>query len=327
MSLPKNPFQNYDSIVVSGCVARDQLMSTKSTFNNNLNTNFIFNVTFQANQMETRFGGNATNLAYGFTFFTQKPISILASVGKDGADFIDFFKSKNIFTDGIFADNDLYTATANCLTDADGSQVWGFYHGASVKSVEIDFKKYVSPKALVILGADDDIVFIMRQKQCKENKVDYVYDCGMMLADRVDVNDLKDGILNSKFLVINEYELELIKKKVMLTKRDILKAGVVLIITKGAEGVQYLTEFSDIFVPSYPTKCIDPVGAGDSWRGGFFGSLIQGRSIIESLVWGNVLASFCVESIGGCGYTPTEKQLTDRFYKVKELYECQSNFY
>ena len=316
----QNYNSKYTSIAVSGCIARDQLMVTSSCFAKNIDIKEVFNVTFPVKQMEDRLGGNATNLSYGLSFFANKPIRILGSVGYDGQDFIQFFESKNILTDSIFIDNKLRTAVATCLTDhnpdSQNSQIWSFYFGATTNSIKIDFDKYIDTQTLVILAADDDTTFVKRQQQCQDHKIDYVYDCGMMLTDRVDPNKLKQGILGSKFVVVNEYEMKLIEQKLNLNIDQILSAGICIIITKGSNGVEYKSVLEKYFVPSYPTKCVDPVGAGDSWRGGFFGSLVAGKSVLESLIWGNVIASFCVENIGGCAYKPSQKQMQQRFNEI-----------
>ena len=56
-------------------------------------------------------------------------------------------------------------------------------------------------------------------------------------------------------------------------------------------------------VPAFPTdKVVDPTGAGDSFAGGVMGYLSKNgtdeASLRQSLVYGAVMGSFCVEEFG-----------------------------
>lgn len=75
-----------------------------------------------------------------------------------------------------------------------------------------------------------------------------------------------------------------------------------VIIKKGEHGVIMLTEDTFFSLPAYPLETVfDPTGAGDSFGGGFLGSLSRGgetseEAIRRSVVYGSVVASFAVES-------------------------------
>jgi sugar/nucleoside kinase (ribokinase family) len=57
-------------------------------------------------------------------------------------------------------------------------------------------------------------------------------------------------------------------------------------------------------VPAYPLEhVVDPTGAGDCFAGGMFGSLARSGvsekgALRRAIVYGSVLASFCVEDFG-----------------------------
>ena len=75
-----------------------------------------------------------------------------------------------------------------------------------------------------------------------------------------------------------------------------------VVIKKGEHGVIMLTGDSFFSLPAYPLETVfDPTGAGDSFGGGFLGSLSRGEEMGEdairrSVVYGSVVASFAVES-------------------------------
>lgn len=77
-----------------------------------------------------------------------------------------------------------------------------------------------------------------------------------------------------------------------------------LVVKQGESGASLFSRGrAPFFVPAFPVKSVvDPTGAGDSFAGGFVGSLSTKRfdynSAKEGVVSGCLLASFCVEGFG-----------------------------
>lgn len=109
-------------------------------------------------------------------------------------------------------------------------------------------------------------------------------------------------------LLINDAEARQLSDESNLVKaaRKIRAMGPrILIIKKGEHGALLFTEDGDIFsAPAYPLEDIfDPTGAGDTFMGGFVGSLArEGEVTTESLkravIYGSAMASFTVERFG-----------------------------
>ena len=79
---------------------------------------------------------------------------------------------------------------------------------------------------------------------------------------------------------------------------------------------------SGVFVsPAYPLeKVCDPTGAGDTFAGGFLGSLSRARRCNENafrkaLVYGSIMASFAVESYDIKGLARLNRRLVERRYR------------
>lgn len=51
-------------------------------------------------------------------------------------------------------------------------------------------------------------------------------------------------------------------------------------------------------IPAYPSKMVDPTGAGDVFAGGFLAGLEKTSSPVQAVMYGNVSASFAVEGSG-----------------------------
>jgi sugar/nucleoside kinase (ribokinase family) len=74
-----------------------------------------------------------------------------------------------------------------------------------------------------------------------------------------------------------------------------------LVIKKGEHGVLMFSEEGSFAAPAYPLEEVfDPTGAGDTFAGGFMGSLAaagaEGEAALRrAVIMGSTLASFCVE--------------------------------
>jgi sugar/nucleoside kinase (ribokinase family) len=120
-------------------------------------------------------------------------------------------------------------------------------------------------------------------------------DALVALLDRVDV------------LSINDAEAMLLsgERNVVTAARRILDMGPKTLLVKRGEYGALQFSADDVFaVPAYPLEhVVDPTGAGDCFAGGMFGSLAESgsfdrKALRRAIVYGSVLASFCVEDFG-----------------------------
>jgi sugar/nucleoside kinase (ribokinase family) len=105
-------------------------------------------------------------------------------------------------------------------------------------------------------------------------------------------------------LVINDAEARLLAGELntVVAARRLLALGLkFLVIKRGEYGAALFAAGRYFAVPAYPVeRPVDPTGAGDSFAGGFMGHLASrgattGRALREAMIYGSVLASFCVE--------------------------------
>ncbi len=50
--------------------------------------------------------------------------------------------------------------------------------------------------------------------------------------------------------------------------------------------------------PAFPVKVVDPTGAGDAMRAGWYAALRSGRGMEEALRWGQAAAAVAVQHSG-----------------------------
>ena len=93
-----------------------------------------------------------------------------------------------------------------------------------------------------------------------------------------------------------------------------------VIIKKGDQGSEIFNTTESFNIPAFPVESvIDPTGAGDCFAGGLAGYLstqeqIDFDSLKKSMIFGTLVASYCVESFGVNGvqnldFSQIEKRL------------------
>ncbi len=130
-------------------------------------------------------------------------------------------------------------------------------------------------------------------------------------------------------LVINDAEARLLAGEIntVVAARRLLGLGLrFLVIKRGEYGAALFAGRHYFAVPAYPVeKPVDPTGAGDSFAGGFMGHLARAgkteeRDLREAMIYGSVLASFCVEDFSlGRLASVTQSAIEDRFLELKEF--------
>ena len=100
--------------------------------------------------------------------------------------------------------------------------------------------------------------------------------------------------------------------KALAGERNLIRAGRrllemgprLVLVKKGEHGSFLFSKRLRFALPAYPTGNVrDTTGAGDSFAGGFLGSLsrsrrLDGRALRRAVAYGTVVASFTVESLG-----------------------------
>ncbi|HEY0261505.1 MAG TPA: PfkB family carbohydrate kinase [Chitinophagales bacterium] len=140
------------------------------------------------------------------------------------------------------------------------------------------------------------------------------------------LDNLKKVLTRVDVLSVNDAEARQLANELSLVKaaKKIMTMGPkFLIIKKGEHGALLFHEDQVFFAPALPLEEVfDPTGAGDTFAGGFCGYLDKTRNISfdnmkRAIIYGSVMASFCVEKFG----TERLKELTkqDIEQRVKEF--------
>ncbi len=142
-------------------------------------------------------------------------------------------------------------------------------------------------------------------------------------------DSLRETLALVDCLIINDAEARELSDEPNLVKaaRIIRDMGPdSLIIKKGEHGALLFCEDHIFSAPAYPLEDIqDPTGAGDTFAGGFVGSIIHEAkrtpdAFKRAVIYGSAMASFCVEKFGPQRMVDvTDAELQDRVESFREL--------
>lgn len=143
-------------------------------------------------------------------------------------------------------------------------------------------------------------------------------------------NDLlKQAIKKVDILFINQQEALMLsgEKKFANAVEKLLEMGPNRIVIKlGELGAMTATKNSRFFVPAFPCPDItDPTGAGDSFAGGFMGSLARHGNLTESgfrisMLYGSAMGSITVENFSiESYYNLTNEKIETKFNELKKM--------
>ena len=136
------------------------------------------------------------------------------------------------------------------------------------------------------------------------------------------LDDLLEALKNVDVLTINDEEAQQLSGEnnlISAAKKIKTMGPKYLVIKKGEHGALLFGENKMFYAPAMPLENVfDPTGAGDSFAGGFIGYLSKSNDLTfenmkTAVIYGSVMASFCVEKFG------TEKltEITKEDIKVR----------
>ena len=286
-------------ILVSGSMAYDRIMDFDGKFSDHILPDQLdnINVSFTVNSLTENFGGTAGNIAYSLSLLGEKP-RILATIGQDYHRYFEWLKQIGVPTEDIRIVEDELTAGAYITTDTQNNQITGFNPGAMKQQSGFDFD-LLDPNdclAIVAPGNLQDMAEYTAEHQ--KRGIFSIFDPGQSLP-AWEPPALAKCIGQSRMLVCNDYEMEMICNNTGMTREQVADSVETIVVTKGAEGCDLVTSSGTVVVPVVPTDdAVDPTGAGDAFRGGLIKGMVEGRSMERAVQMGSVAGHYAVQKWG-----------------------------
>ena len=260
-------------------------------------------------------GGAATYISLSASFFTKK-LNLVSVVGDDFPKHaIDTLEKHNVDVEGLQ------------IKKGEKTFFWsGRYHNDMNTRDTLDTQlnvletfnpivpeKYQESEFLMLGNLMPSIQKRVLDQMKKKPKL-IVLDTMNFWMDLF-LEDLKEALKEVDVLTINDEEARQLSGEYSLVKaaKKILETGPnYLVIKKGEHGALLFNKEEVFFAPALPLEDVfDPTGAGDCFAGGFIGYLEKTKDISfenmkRAVIYGSVMASFCVEKFG----TERIKELT-----------------
>lgn len=303
------------TMVISGSVAYDYLMHFPGRFRDHILPDQLENLTlsFLADSMKRVRGGVAANIAYTMRLLGDNPV-IFATVGEDFGDYRRWLESVGLNTDQIIEIPDELTATFFVSTDDDQNQIANFYTGAMAFSRNFSLaERGLGEASLVLISPNDPVAMINYAAECRDQGIPFAFDPSQQTA-RLSGDDFRATVPGAAYLLCNEYELAMIQNKTGWSLTDILAQVQTLVLTLGKKGSTIYSGGLEHSVPIAPVEnLLDPTGAGDAYRGGFFAALQAGQPLPVAGRVGALASAYALEFIGTTAHKYDAREFVERY--------------
>lgn len=299
-------------LIVTGTIAYDYIMDFPGKFADHIHPDKIhqINLSFIVDTFEKRRGGTAGNISYNLGLLEHEHI-LFSCAGKDFSEYKEYFEKMGISTKEVVIDENQHSSSGFGMTDKNNNQIWGYFYGAGKNIINLDLKTVANKNDFILIGPSGAVATIKLLKQAVELDIPYMFDPGFILTE-VDDQSLELGIKHAEIIIGNDYEIDLIKRRIK--NFSSIVNGKTVITTLGKEGAVIENNGSNIKIAvALPKKVADPTGAGDAWRAGFLAGYARKFDLETCGRMGSVAASFSVEEYGAQEHKFTKEQFIERY--------------
>ena len=300
------------SVVVCGSLAYDNLMEFDGKFGDYILPDqiHILSVAFNVPRLRKEFGGCAGNIAYNLKLLGIEPI-ITATVGQDFDSYGSWLEKNDISKDAIQIIDNMYTAQCFITTDSNNNQLTSFHPGA----MDEGHKNPISLTdniEMAIIAPDGKQSTIEHAEQLHEQSIPIMYDPGQGLP-MFNKDEIEKIIGLSDWIILNEYEANLISEITGKPLKDIVKNLKAAVVTKGNKGSKIFVGDERIIIePIKATKDLDPTGCGDAYRAGLIYGICHQMSWQQSGKIGSMMGSIKVASNGTQNHTFNVREILEK---------------
>jgi len=300
---------------VCGSLVYDRIMDFPGKFSEHIlpGKTHILNLSFTVNGVKESFGGTGGNITYNLALLGETP-KLIAAAGRDFGKYAAWLRGNKIDITGVKVVKTELTASAYIMTDQADNQITAFYPGSKIQtSPQPLLSKERGNNVLAIIAPDLVARMVKYAKIFKQNKIPYIFDPGQQITS-LSAKELKWAINGAKMLVGNDYEIELILKKLGLKLKQLENIAEILVITKGGHGSEIYNKNKKIIIPpAKPKLVLDPTGAGDAYRAGFIKGLVMDWPLEKCGRLASVVAVYTVEKYGTQTHTFSWGELEERY--------------
>lgn len=244
--------------------------------------------------------------------------TMLGAVGQDafGDELIANLQTHRIQTDALVRKTNTNSGVALIGIDESNGENFIIVAGGANRSLspeDIQYAKSVIQSAdILICQLEIPIESVHTALTiAKENHVTTV-------LNAAPVCELSDGLLSLvDFLIVNETEAVQLSHYSISELEDVEQASAILlgkgvkcvVLTMGAKGANVVDANHRIYVPTFPVKAIDTVGAGDAFVGAFSIAIAQGKPLADALKFSNAVGALATTKPGAQSGMPSHDEV------------------
>ena len=302
------------SALICGSLAYDTIMVFPGQFKEHILPDkvHILNVAFLVPEMRREFGGVAGNISYNLRLLGGNPYP-MATVGDDFGPYQHHLETLGISDRYIRHMEGEFTPQAFITTDLDDNQITAFHPGAMQHSY-LNRVADTEGIRVGIVAPDGKQAMIQHSRDFVEQGIPHIFDPGQGMT-LFNGNELKQFIREAKYIVVNDYEFQLLKEKTGLDGDAIANQVEAMIVTRGGEGSLLRTREGEQEVGAVKADDIqDPTGCGDAFRSGLLYGLLNDLDLITSCRIGSVMGSIKIAQQGPQNHNPAFDEIQERFF-------------
>ncbi len=236
------------------------------------------------------------------------PTAYGGCVGEDefGNRTFEFMRDEDMTTKYVVVDKQSFTGVGTCIIEEGGQNYVVVARGANDAIAPADIDRFEKD------GLFDQIEYMGTGLEINLDTMAYAvkkaYAHGVkVLLDPAPVATFDESIYPClEFIKPNETEASALtgikvedEKSAVEAAKWFLERGVKhVIITLGANGVVFVDDTHEQYIPSFKVNAVDASGAGDTFGGAFLAGMAKGYDIADAIVFANVAAGISVTKVG-----------------------------
>jgi sugar/nucleoside kinase (ribokinase family) len=294
-------------LVVYGHVCLDQILSLDRFPDPNTSVDII--------EKHRYFGGTGANLAM-VAASLGVPTALCSFVGPDfPADFRKFMESKGVDLSETVTVDGYETSTVIIVTDAQENQIAYVYQGPMRDMGNFEPRLAGAREAKhVHIGTGRPEYYLKVMRECRKLGKSISFDPAQEVHRIWSRDTFREALPLADTFFCNQNELRTALKYMDAGGPEQLLSSVPTVInTRGGQGaVLYNGHGSWTVKAAKPHRIVDPTGAGDAFRAGYYAGLYYGHEPLEAIAFGNAAASYVLEAAGSVTNLPTWEMVEGR---------------
>ena len=304
------------TIMICGSMAYDTVMVFEGRFKDHILPDRIhmLSVAFLVPTLRRNFGGIGGNIAYNLRLLGLD-CHVLATVGEDFDPYEAWMQRHRLSVAYLRRVPGAYTAQAFITTDLDDNQITAFHPGAMQFAGELEVPRDAAI-TLGLVGPDSREAMVRHARQFADAKIPFIFDVGQglpMFASQ----DLEVFIDQASWVIVNDYEGELIQQRTGLSSAQIAARCEAYIVTQGAKGSRvHVGAETHLIPPVPPDKVVDPTGCGDAYRAGIIYGLTRALDWPTTGRVASLMGALKVAHSGTQSHSYSFEQIAARFHSA-----------